>query len=75
MNDCVFGGFLDLCDGPCECCGRYISANSEQGDRLVMLWDRAVEDELRPLKGLWKEMLLDGRLHQLSGIPTQTEGA
>jgi F0F1-type ATP synthase membrane subunit b/b' len=54
MNDCIFIWFGG-CDG-CEMgkCDKYLSANSEEGSRLLEEYQAEVEEVLKPIKEKFK---------------------
>lgn len=47
MNDCLWLA-IGACEEQCKCT-RYLSMNSEEGQRVGMLWERKVDEVLKPL--------------------------
>ena len=53
MNDCVWS-FI-FCEGKCDNCPHYISANGAEGSGLLKQYEYEVQEALEPLRKKWEE--------------------
>lgn len=56
MNDC-FWSFLGLCSESCKNCTKYLSVNSEDGEKMLEEYHRQIDYVLTPLLDEWRKIM------------------
>jgi hypothetical protein len=58
MNDCVWCFMFCDCERKCD---KYLSANSPEGEKLIMDYQKDIDVALEPVKQKWQETFQNGR--------------